>query len=75
MSNFHFGKCLQNTDKKHIEINGICMRFETLCVDKFEKATVKNGVYCEQFLLFLNAYKKRARNVVFVSKFHFGKCV
>ena len=37
MRNFHFGKCVQNRGKNRFEINTFCMRFETLCGDKFKK--------------------------------------
>ena len=35
--NFHFGKCLKKTGQHRFEINAICMLYETLCGDKFEK--------------------------------------
>ena len=48
MSKFHFGKCVQNICKNCYEINAFCMRFETLCRDKFEK-TCKNVVFVSNF--------------------------
>ena len=35
--NFHFGKCLEKMGKNRFEINAICIPYETLCGDKFEK--------------------------------------
>ena len=33
VSNFHFGKCVQNICKNRFEINASCMHFETLFGD------------------------------------------
>ena len=49
VSNFLFGKCVQNTRKDCFEINASCMRFETLCGDKFEKKRAKNGDLLKYF--------------------------
>ena len=50
MSNFHFGKCVQNTGKNRLVINAICRRFETPCEDKFEKKKrAENCVFLSNF--------------------------
>ena len=33
-SNFHFGKCVENTSKNNFKMHAFCMSFETLCGDK-----------------------------------------
>ena len=50
VSNFHIGKYGQNTFKSRLELNTFCMRFETLCGDKFEKKNL-NGVFMSNFQL------------------------
>ena len=46
MSNFYFGKCVQNMSKNRFEINS--MRFETLLETSFKKR-VKKRRFDEQF--------------------------
>ena len=44
VSNFHFGNCVQNTDKNRLEMNAFCMRFKTFFRDKFEKNLQKTQI-------------------------------
>ena len=48
MINFYIGKSVQNKGKNRLEMKAYCMRFETLCGDKFEKKkTSKKLRFCE----------------------------
>ena len=49
VSNFHFGKCVQNTSQNNLEINAFCMRFEIHCEGKFKKKRAKSGVFVSNF--------------------------
>ena len=51
VSNFHFGKYVQNTGQNNLEMNVFCMRFETHGEDKFKKKTCKKRRFCEQISL------------------------
>ena len=48
MSNFRFGKCMQNTCKNRPEMKAFSVPYETLCLKSLKKRAI-NGVFVSNF--------------------------
>ena len=44
VSNFHFGKYVENTFKNRLEMNAFCFSFESFCGDLIEKNVQKTAL-------------------------------